>query len=100
MRNNRFASVFSLCHNCGEPCLAQNYYCEDCANELFDVECDKNEQLIEENKILAKALELACKQVEYVPLEDDFLSIGLFGENVGEIVAYFKQKAEKEMSNG
>ena len=107
MRNNRLASMFSLCHNCGEPCFAQNYYCEDCANELFEAECGINEQLIEENKLLAKALELACNNSSF---EDtcDYCSyckeVGCpkyceteQGFEVKQAMNYFKQQAEKEL---
>ena len=62
---------FTVCKNCGATCYSNNFYCEDCANELFEVECGINKQLIEENEILKKALKLAREYMFNVMCADD-----------------------------
>lgn len=109
-----FYKDFTVCKNCGATCYLNNFYCEDCANELFEAECGINSQLIEENEILEKALKLACQEADNLLIKHEGWRFGLASENnfdkyfelekkgleIQGHCDYFKQQAGKEMNNG
>lgn len=51
---------FTVCETCGGQCYLGNRFCEDCANELYAVECELNKEL----PIYQKAFDLACEFIE------------------------------------
>lgn len=51
---------FAVCENCGEHCYLGNRFCEDCANDLWEVECKLNREL----PVYQEAFDLACEFIE------------------------------------
>lgn len=67
---------FTVCETCGERCYLGNRFCEDCANELYAVECELNKEL----PIYQKAYDLVC---------DAFRDYAEFGFAEGELQERF-----------
>lgn len=91
---------FTVCENCGGNCYIGNKYCEDCANELWEVECQINSDTLFENKILEQALELACKDVKYCK---EMWFYEKWGEgityDVNQIIEEYEQRAKEKMKS-
>lgn len=89
---------FTVCENCGGNCYLGNKYCEDCANELWEVECNINSDycdVLSENELLKKALELACENI----CEDEFVYVEPSEEIIKKLIDFFKSKAKEKMKS-
>lgn len=75
---------FTVCEICGERCYLGNRFCEDCANELYAVECELNKEL----PIYQKAYDLVCNA---------FRDYAEFGFADGELQERFWNGALKQL---